>query len=152
LPLGERETTEAILRELAGRFARAPRLHEAARLQLARLLVVLERTDEAQHVLSTLSSTTAVQLRARAHFVAGDLAAAEALTLTLVNANDRDVRSLALLAQIAFAGGKPGPGVSWLTRALEVDPHDAEALSLLNRIEAAARHSQVSAPPGSTGS
>jgi hypothetical protein len=141
VPLGERATTQAILRDLAARFS-APRLHEAARLHLARLLVVLERTDEAEYVLSTLDSGAALQLRARSHFAAGELAAAEALALTGVDTNAHDVRSLALLAQIAFASGHPDPGVTWLRRALDVDPTDPESRALLNRIEG------VSATPG----
>lgn len=134
LALGERATVDAILDELAARFGGHRELHEAARLHLARLLVVLGQSRQAEYVLASLDSRSAAQLRARAHFVAGKLRVAEALARILLLQDPRDVRSLALLAQIASAGGQPGRAGEWLRRALAIDPYDPEARSIAERI------------------
>jgi tetratricopeptide (TPR) repeat protein len=134
LALGERATVDGILDELAARFGGHRELHEAARLHLARLLVVLGQSRQAEYVLASLDSRSAAQLRARAHFVAGKLRVAEALARILLLQDPRDVRSLALLAQIASAGGQPGRAGEWLRRALAIDPYDPEARSIAERI------------------
>ena len=134
LALGERATVDDILRELSARFVGHVELHEAARLHLARLLVVLGQSRQAEYVLATLDTRPAAQLRARAHFVAGQLRAAEALARILLLQDPRDVRSLALLANIASAAGQPGAAGEWLRRALAIDPYDAEARAIAERM------------------
>ncbi len=135
LILNDPTTTDAILRRLASRFGGATALHEAARLHLARLLVVFNQPREAQIVLSTLNNRAAAQLRARAYFAAGEPAAAESLARTLIAADSEDVRSLALLAQLAIVRGQTAAGATWLRRALDVDPYDPESRAVLHQIE-----------------
>jgi hypothetical protein len=134
LALGERATVDAILDELAARFGGHTQVLELARLHLARLLVVLGQFRQAEYVLATLDSRPAAQLRARAHFAAGELRAAEALARILLLQDPRDVRSLALLAEIAFADDQPGRAAEWLRRALAIDPYDPEARSIAERV------------------
>jgi tetratricopeptide (TPR) repeat protein len=134
LALGERATLDAILDELAVRFGGRAQVLELARLHLARLLVVLGQSRQAEYVLAALDSRPAAQLRARAHFAAGELRAAEALARILLGQDPRDVRSLALLAEIASADNQPGKAGEWLRRALAIDPYDPEARSIAERI------------------
>jgi hypothetical protein len=134
LALGERATVDSILRELAARFGAGTGLAEAARLHLARLLVVLGHSQQAQYVLSSLASRPAAQLRARAHFAVGELRAAETLARILLAQDPRDVRSLALLAEIAAGQGQRDQAVQRLRQALTLDPYDPEARSLAERI------------------
>ena len=134
LALGERATIESILDELAARFGSHTELLEAARLHLARLLVVLGQSRQAEYVLAALDSRPAAQLRARAHFAAGELRAAEALARILLLQDPRDVRSLALLAEIASAENQPERVGEWLRRALAIDPYDPEARSIAERV------------------
>ena len=44
------------------------------------------------------------------------------------------MRSLALLAEIAFADNQPGRAAEWLRRALAIDPYDPEARSIAERL------------------
>ncbi len=134
LALAERATVDAILDELAARFSGHRELFEAARLHLARLLVVLGQSRQAEYVLASLDSRPAAQLRARAHFAAGEVRAAAALARILLAQDPRDVRSLALLAEIASAEHQPGRAGEWLRRALAIDPYDPEARSIAARI------------------
>ncbi len=134
LALGERATVDSILGELAARFGAGTGLAEAARLHLARLLVVLGHSQQAQYVLASLDSRPAAQLRARAHFAAGELRAAETLARILLAQDPRDVRSLALLAEIAAGQGRPDQAVQRLRQALTLDPYDPEARSLAERM------------------
>jgi hypothetical protein len=134
LALGERATVDAILDELAVRFGGHTQVLELARLHLARLLIVLGQSRQAEYVLATLNSRPAAQLRARAHFAAGELRAAEALARILLLQDPRDVRSLALLAEIASTDSQPGRAGEWLRRALAIDPYDPEARSIAERI------------------
>ncbi|MES1209947.1 MAG: hypothetical protein ABUS79_28760, partial [Pseudomonadota bacterium] len=83
-----------------------------------------------------------------AHFVAGERAAAETLSRILVAADDHDVRSLALLARIAFMGGEPVAGLGWLRRALDADPADSEARALLTQVEGKSGRAEVITPAG----
>jgi hypothetical protein len=133
-PLGTDAEIDPILARLAARFAREPEQHRAARLQLARLLVVLGQTEQAQRVLSTLSGRAAAQLRARAHLVAGQPAAAESLARALLLVDARDVDSLTLLAQIAIRRREPQAALPWLRRALAADPYATEARRLLDAL------------------
>ena len=134
LALGDRATIDAILGELAARFRGHTELIEAARLHLARLLIVLGQSRQAEYVLAALDSRPAAQLRARAHFAAGELRAAEALARILFLQDPRDVRSLALLAEIASADNQPSRAGEWLRRALAINPYDLEARSIAERI------------------
>ncbi len=134
LGLDDRATIEAISNGLAARFGAEPALYAAARLNLARLLIVLGQTRQAERVLSSLDSRAAAELRARAYFVAGARGAAESLARILVGANPRDVRGLTLLAEIAAADGEAGRAGEWLRRALAVDPYDIEARALVARL------------------
>lgn len=139
LALAARPTIDSILNQLAGRFGGRADLHAAARLNLARLLIVLGQFRQAAYVLSSLDSRPAAQLRARAHFATGQLAAAESLARILVGQDPRDVRSLTLLAEIAVASGEPSRAGEWVRRALEIDPYDSEARSVVERIEGSGR-------------
>jgi hypothetical protein len=134
LALGERATVDAILDELAVRFDGHAQVLELARLHLARLLVVLGQSRQAEYVLAALDSRPAAQLRARTHFAAGEFRAAEALARILLSQDPRDVRSLALLAEIASADNQPGRAGEWLRRALAIDPYDPEARSIADRV------------------
>jgi hypothetical protein len=152
-PTGAALSADTILAQLAIRFSRWPERHQAARLQLARLLIVLGELDQAQRVLSTVNGRVAVQLRARAHLVAGELGAAEGLTRTLLLDDPRDVRSLALMAQISALDGRPGDAaLGWLRRALEVDPYDAEARRLVESLAATTGQEGVRGSPAAVGS
>jgi len=135
LALGERATVDAILQRLAQRFGGAAALHDAARIHLARLLVVLGQSRQAEYVLSDLDSLPAAQLRARAHFVAGEHRAAEGLAHILLLQDPRDIRSLALLAEIAVSESQSGKAREFLRRALAIDPYDSEARALVDRLE-----------------
>jgi hypothetical protein len=135
LGLGRRSTVDAIARGLAERFGARPDLHAAASLNLARLLVVLGQAGQAMHVLGSLDSRPAVQLRARAELASGDLAAAESLARILVDADGADVHSLTLLAEIAEARGQVDGALGWLRRSLVIDPYDAEARAMVDRLE-----------------
>jgi len=136
LALGERATVAAMLRDLAARFGEGGELAAAARLNLARLLVVLAEPEQALYVLASLASRPAAALRARAHFAAGELAAAESLARILLLQEPRDLRSLTLLAELAATRGDGEQAVAWLRQALAIDPYDAEARSLAQRLGA----------------
>jgi hypothetical protein len=131
-PLATDQEVDQITTQLAARFSRQPEQHQAARLQLARFLVVLAQPQQALRVLSTMSGRAALQLRARAHLVAGQPAAAESLARTLLLVDATDVNSLTLLAQISLLERQPQTALSWLRRALAADPYNLEARRLLD--------------------
>jgi tetratricopeptide (TPR) repeat protein len=137
-PLDSDQEVDRITAQLAARFSRWPDQHQAARLHLARLLLVLGQVDQAQRVLATMTGPTAVQLRARAYLAAGQAAAAESLARTLLLVDPRDVSSLTLMARIAMRSRQPDAALGWLRRALEADPYDGEALRLLESLSDAA--------------
>ena len=85
------------------RFDLIPKTRAAARINLARLLIVVGQPGAAERVLAPITSRAAAQLRARGHFAAGELGAAESLARVLLVGDPDDVRSLTLLAEIAFA-------------------------------------------------
>jgi hypothetical protein len=134
LALGERATVDAIVSESGARFGAGTELAEAARIHLARLLVVLGHSRQAQYVLSSLASRPAAELRARAHFAAGELRAAETLAHILLLQDPRDRRSLTLLAEIAAGRGQTDMAAAHLRQALAIDPYDPEARSLAERL------------------
>jgi hypothetical protein len=138
LRLSERSTVEAIGAELDARFGSRPEILAAARLNLARLLVVLGERAGAERVLMALDSRPAVALRARSELAAGELGAAESLGRILVDADARDVHGLTLLGEIAAARGESTRAADWLRRSLALDPYDPEARALAARLEPSA--------------
>lgn len=137
LNLAQPATVDAILGSLSQRFGDEGPLAESARLHLARLLVVLGQSGQAQRVLAGLASRSAAQLRAWAFFVAGDRAGAEALARILVRQDPRDLRSLLLLAECALGRGQAKQAMAWLNQALAVDPYDPEVRALIQRLDGA---------------
>jgi hypothetical protein len=135
--LDDRATVDAVAAALDVRFGARPAERAAARLNLARTLIVLGQPDEAQRVLAALGSRAAAQLRARACFAAGELGAAEALARVLLAQDPGDARSLVLLAELALARGDAGEARRALGEALARDPYDPEARALLARLGAA---------------
>jgi len=135
IALGEPATITEISAQLAARYGATPTVLATARLHLARLLIVLGQWQRAEEVLAALDSRAAAELRARALFAAGRLSAAESLARILVGDDERDVRSLSLLAEVALARGDRRSAAQWLRRALSIEPYDAEAQSLLDRVE-----------------
>jgi hypothetical protein len=134
LRLDDRATVDGIAAVLDARFGARPAERAAARLNLARTLIVLGQPGQAQRVLAALSSRAAAQLRARACFAAGELAAAEALARVLLAQDPADTRSLVLLAEVALARGDAGEARRDLGEALRRDPYDPEARALLARL------------------
>ena len=135
LSLDRRDTIDAIAATLDERFSTSPELRRAARLNLARLLIVAGQARQGLYVLGALDTRPAAQLRARAQFVLGDFAAAEGLAQVLLQQDGADRASLTLLAEVALARGQPGSARDWLQRALTVDPYDPEARAALARLE-----------------
>lgn len=139
LDLGQGSTIDAITAGLDARYPSSSELGRAARLNLARLLAVSGQPRQALNVLASLGGRPAAELRARAHFVAGDWDAAEALARILAGQRREDRDSLDLLAEIAIARGQIADARGWLQRALAVDPYDPEARAALARMESATR-------------
>jgi len=139
LDLGGRATVDGVAAALAARFPPSSELGRAARLNLARLLAAAGHPREALHVLASLDGRGAAALRARAYFVAGDDAAAEALAQISLAQDAADRESLTLLAEIALSRGQRTDARAWLQRALAIDPYDPEARAALARLETAAR-------------
>jgi hypothetical protein len=135
IDLGDRATVDATADALDARFASQPETRSAARLNLARLLIAVGQPGTAQRVLAPLTSRAAAELRARGHFAAGELGAAESLARVLLLGDPDDARSLTLLAEIAFARRAPAEAHLYLGRALSSHPYDPEARAVLARIE-----------------
>jgi hypothetical protein len=131
--LRDRATTVSLLDQLERRY-RGPLL-TAARLHLARLDLLLGALEEAKFVLAPMDDLGARALRARCFLMAGDLSTAETLARSLLAEHGDDVQSLNLLAVIAFSRGDAIAGREWLRRALRLDPFNAEARALLERVE-----------------
>lgn len=135
ISLADRGTVEALARGLDRRYAGAPAIRAAARMNLARLLIVVGQPTASLAVLAALDTREAADLRARAHFASGDLAAAEALANVLLTADGDDVRSLTLLAEVAMVRRSTGEARAYLARALSAEPYDPEARGVLDRLE-----------------
>ncbi len=129
--LGDAATTDAILATLTTRYAARPDLLAPARLNLAKLELVAGYTREGQRALAGLDTHDARALRARCHFLAGELDEAEHIALALVAQDPDDVHSLDLLARISFRRNQQAAGRAYLRRALDADPFDDEARSLI---------------------
>src|SRR5205814_1780349 len=138
IALDDAAVVDGIAAGLDERFAARPELREAARLSLARLLVVAGEPRQARRVLGTSDGRAAAQLRARAWLIEGDAAAAESLARVLLVGDGRDGRSLTLMALIAARAGDRAAAVGWLRRALDADPYDVEARGLAAELVGAA--------------
>jgi tetratricopeptide (TPR) repeat protein len=132
--LGARETTRSLLASLAERYGQSPVLLAAARVNLARLDLVLGHGDEAENILVAMPDPAARALHGRCRLVAGDLDGAETIARALLEGDADDVASLNLLALVALARGDPPAAASAVRRALRADPFDAEARAMLERL------------------
>jgi hypothetical protein len=128
-------TTDRIAAQLAERFQGSPRLLEAARIQLATLDIAVHAFGQAERVLSQTPSAAALALRARARLAAGDLEGTEQLAERLMRDDDRDVRTLDLLALLHVRRGQLPKALTFVRRALAIDPFDSEATRLLGTME-----------------
>jgi tetratricopeptide (TPR) repeat protein len=128
-------TTDRLTAQQAARFHDSPRLLEAARIQLATLDIAVHAFGQAERVLSESSSTVALALRARARLAAGDLEGTEQLAERLMRDDDRDVRTLDLLALLHVRRGQLPKALTFVRRALAIDPFDSEATRLLGTME-----------------
>lgn len=134
--IAARSTVDAIAEDLSRRYARQPDVAMNAQINLARLLVVVGQPASALRVLDRLDSRAAAELRARAHFAAGQFAAAEALARVLLQTRPHDPRCWALLADLAWARHDFREARAHLGRALAADPYEPEARTLLERLDA----------------
>ncbi len=132
--LGSPEQARRIERDLSERFTRQPEILEAARLNLAALLIAVGESGPAEAVLAKMESDDAAALLARARFAAGDLPGARDIARRQLARDPNDVRNLSLLAQIALIRGDSALALSLLERALRAAPFDAEASSIMNRL------------------
>ncbi len=133
--LTDRATVDGLAAALDRRYTGLPEARAAARLHLARLLVVVGQPAGALRVLAQIDSRPAAELRARCHFAAGDMAGAEGLARLLLHDRPDDVRSLTLLAETALARASAEDARQYLGRALAADPYDPEARAVLARLE-----------------
>lgn len=133
--LSDSNATDRIVAGLEGRFAEQPALLTASRQHLATLHIALGETVQAERALSGVSGQAADALRARCHFVAGNLEAANALAQRALAREPDDAQSASLLARIALERGELKAGAALLARALDADPFDEEASQLLGSLE-----------------
>jgi tetratricopeptide (TPR) repeat protein len=133
--LGSDARIDPILGQLDRRFGGAPRLREAARLQLATLEMVVGQAGQAERVLADLQTPSADALRARGRLARGDLDGAQRIAEALLGRDADDVGSLDVLAVISARRGDASRAVGYLRRALEVNPFDGEAGQLLASLE-----------------
>ncbi|HVR63578.1 MAG TPA: tetratricopeptide repeat protein, partial [Polyangia bacterium] len=133
--LQRRATTLRILADLEARFGRQPRVHAAARLQLAILDLAVGAAAESEVSLDDLSTPDAALIRAHARLAQGDAAGAEAIAFDLLRLDARHVAALDLLASIAVSRGDVAGAVAYLRRALAIEPDDPEALRMLLDLE-----------------
>jgi tetratricopeptide (TPR) repeat protein len=138
--LGSRTVTDGILDELERRHAGQPEVAVAARLHLARLQLAVGEPDEALHVLEAAPGHDAqvALLRARCLLVQGRTDDAASIVTGLLERDPQLVAGHTLQAIIALGRGRTADALPPLRRALQLDPYDAEARALLDRLEAAA--------------
>jgi hypothetical protein len=136
LDLFSAQATEHVLEALRARYANSPsQLLTAARLQLASLQLAVGAYAEAQRSLALLTGPEALSLRARGHLLADEIEPAHSLAERMLRERPDDVRSLDLMAQIWVRRGQPARALPLLQRAVQIDPWDAEATSLLTNLE-----------------
>jgi len=133
--LTEPAVVDRIVADLARRFGADTRLEDAARNQLATLLLAIEAPAMADRALGGLESPLADALRARARLATGDLDGAARLAEASLARDGRDAPSLDVLALVAARQNDSSRARQLLRRALEIDPYDAEAEKLLARWE-----------------
>jgi hypothetical protein len=133
--LGESSTVERVRASLSSRFT-DPQLLAAARVQLATLELAVGEYAQAIRVLSPISSSSAARaLLARAQLLAGELDAAETSGAQLLREQPSDVRSVALMGQLALRRGRLQQASELVRQAINLDPFDIEATSLLAALE-----------------
>jgi hypothetical protein len=140
--LAQPETTDAILGDLTARFGQQPRLHQAARLQLAILELTVGSLAEAARAVVGLDSPDADIIRAHSRLGLDDAPGARAIAQGLLRADSDDVQALDLLAALALQRGDVTETVAFLKRALDVDPSDADATRMLEQLERRDRKAQ----------
>jgi tetratricopeptide (TPR) repeat protein len=133
--LGSPETTDRLVALMAGRFAGAPRLLSAARVQLATLDAALGKLDEAAHALSGVTAPEALSLLARVRAAHGELDSAEHMAEVALANDAKDVRALDLLATVSARRGELRRAGTFLRQVLAIDPFDVEASHLLASLE-----------------
>jgi hypothetical protein len=131
IDLASPSTVDGLRAGLERRFAGAPRLAEAGRLQLAMLELAAGEPDEAERALAGSRSPDAEALRARCRLVAGDLDAAARDAEELLSRDGDDVRGLDVLAVVSARRGDSAKAIAFLRRALSVNPFDSEAKRIL---------------------
>lgn len=137
LDLGDGKTVAAIASQLRARFHDRPPLLTAAQIHLARTLIVLGHPAAAVDLLATMDARAASQLRARARFAAGEVAAAESLARVLVQQDPSDRGALTLLAEITLATGRNKEALAFVGAALSTAPYDPGARAILSRLSGA---------------
>ncbi len=135
LELGAPDELERIVAASDERHATTPELRAAARIQLARLLATVGELEQAERALTAVEHRDVHALQARLRFALGDSQGAEELARRALRADTDDVRSLSLLARIAFQRGQAALGAGWLKRALAADPFDPEAGQMLTQLQ-----------------
>jgi tetratricopeptide (TPR) repeat protein len=133
--LGAPAVVDRIVADLSHRFGADARLQEAARAQLATLLLAIDAPAMAERSLDGLATPLADALRARARLATGDLDGAARLAEVSLARDGADVPSLDVLALVAARQNDSSRARQLLRRALEVDPYDVEAEKLLARWE-----------------
>lgn len=133
--LDEARTTDRLLANVQARYGDDARLVAAARMQLASLQTVVGAFEQALRVLQPLTDPAAIALRARVHLLSGELDPAGTLAERMLQALPDDVRSLDLMAQVCVRRGQHARALDLLRRAVQIDPFDAEAMSLLSALE-----------------
>ena len=138
--LGSRAVTDGILDQLDGRYSGQTAVALAARLHLARLQLAVGQPGEALHVLEAAPGhdVQAALLRARCLLVQGRIDDAAAIVAGLLERDPDLVPGHTLQAIIALGRGRTADALPPLRRALKLDPYDAEARALLDRLEAGA--------------
>jgi tetratricopeptide (TPR) repeat protein len=112
---------------------------DASKIGLATLYGAVGQFEQARRVLRGMNTSEAQALDARMLFAQGDLVAAERVAERLLHLEHDDVRSLNLLALIAFEKGNTPQGLGFLRTALDRHPFDPEANQLLTQLEESTR-------------
>jgi tetratricopeptide (TPR) repeat protein len=135
LDMNAAATTARILDGLEARYARTPRLLDSGRIQLATLDIALQAYDQAERILSDMPSPAARALQARSRLLRGDLDGAEEIAEKLLREDEQDVQSLDLMAMLYVRRARFSYALTFLRRALVIDPFDGEATRLLGELE-----------------